>query len=302
MNTGSNLLLKVVSGTDRAQSTRGTAGRIAGQHSTRRLVSGNFSPMSRTIQGVIFGAVLVATVAAVLLLANVGADKEVCRLAFSVNTVGCFLRNYKELAAGLLGAAGALLAAWIAWLAVQRQIRHAEELATAREKEALEVIRVELKHIVMIINVLWRAVDFALKPGQEPTIRQRRESLVRRAFDLPSPRDNIAVIKELSQYVGPLPRRILALIVHEIEAFYDGLSRQRIENAEPNFDTTLRWVRRFCTRVEMLISLIDRQLVRVLEQRTRDEIPYGDESPEFVALAEATWIMEEIDEAEAREC
>src|SRR5262249_21316756 len=35
---------------------------------------------------------------------------------------GCVLQDHESLAAGLIGAAGALFAAWIAWTAVQRQL------------------------------------------------------------------------------------------------------------------------------------------------------------------------------------
>jgi hypothetical protein len=42
---------------------------------------------------------------------------------------GCVLRDHDSLAAGLIGAAGALFAAWIAWTAVQRQINADRERA-----------------------------------------------------------------------------------------------------------------------------------------------------------------------------
>lgn len=258
--------------------------------------------MSRTIQGVIFSAILITAVIGILLLANVGAETEACALALSLETVGCFLRRYKELAAGLVGAAGALMAAWIAWVAVQRQIRQTAELATASERQALQVIRAELEVIVRIVNTLWRTTDFALKWewDRQATSRERAKSFVQRAFDLPSPERSIVVIKEFSPSVGPGARRLIAMIVYELERFYGKLDRQATEKADLKFYSELRWVRRFCTRIDSLIALIDPQLVTELKSRIRDEIPYGEESPDFISLVDTTFIMQELDEEEAK--
>ncbi len=72
---------------------------------------------------------LLAITAGVVIIANSGRVADGCEL--SITSTGCFLRECKELAAGLLGTSGVIFAAWIAWIAVQRQLRHAEELATS---------------------------------------------------------------------------------------------------------------------------------------------------------------------------
>lgn len=57
---------------------------------------------------------------------------------------GCVLRDHDSLAAGLIGAAGALFAAWIAWTAVQRQINADRERALADREEAEQLLSREL--------------------------------------------------------------------------------------------------------------------------------------------------------------
>jgi hypothetical protein len=57
---------------------------------------------------------------------------------------GCVLGDHDSLAAGLIGAAGALFAAWIAWTAVQRQINADRERALADREEAERLLSQEL--------------------------------------------------------------------------------------------------------------------------------------------------------------
>jgi hypothetical protein len=57
---------------------------------------------------------------------------------------GCVLGDHDSLAAGLIGAAGALFAAWIAWTAVQHQINADRERALADRKEAEQLLSQEL--------------------------------------------------------------------------------------------------------------------------------------------------------------
>jgi hypothetical protein len=57
---------------------------------------------------------------------------------------GCVLHAHDSLAAGLIGAAGALFAAWIAWTAVQHQINADRERALADREEAERLLSQEL--------------------------------------------------------------------------------------------------------------------------------------------------------------
>jgi hypothetical protein len=70
----------------------------------------------------------------VLALSEVGGIAG-CHWAFP-RWFGCVLYLHESLAAGLIGAAGALIAACIAWTAVQQQINAEKERTTAARREA----------------------------------------------------------------------------------------------------------------------------------------------------------------------
>jgi hypothetical protein len=76
---------------------------------------------------VVFGLSLFIFLA--LALAQTGSGSS-CHWAFP-KWFGCVMAIHETLAGGLIGAAGALLAAWIAWTAVQEQINSERERAAA---------------------------------------------------------------------------------------------------------------------------------------------------------------------------
>lgn len=69
----------------------------------------------------------------VLALAEAG-GLAACHWAFP-RWFGCVLYVHESLAAGLIAAAGALTAAWIAWTAVQQQINAEKERRTADRRD-----------------------------------------------------------------------------------------------------------------------------------------------------------------------
>jgi hypothetical protein len=69
-----------------------------------------------------------------LALAEAGGPAA-CRWAFP-RWFGCVLYVHESLAAGLVAAAGALVAAWIAWTALQQQIKAQNERTSAERREA----------------------------------------------------------------------------------------------------------------------------------------------------------------------
>jgi len=69
-----------------------------------------------------------------LALAEAGGPAA-CRWAFP-RWFGCVLYVHESLAAGLVAAAGALIAAWIAWTALQQQIKAQNERTRAERREA----------------------------------------------------------------------------------------------------------------------------------------------------------------------
>lgn len=71
--------------------------------------------------------VLLLLTVSVGLLLHLADDKaHLCDFDLPAGGVGCYLRQYGDLAGGLLGAAGTIFAGWIAWLGVQGQIKKGE--------------------------------------------------------------------------------------------------------------------------------------------------------------------------------
>jgi hypothetical protein len=66
---------------------------------------------------------------------------------------------HENLAAGLIGAAGALIAAWIAWTAVQDQIRSERERAVADRKEVEAILSHDLSEYAEGMAVAWRLLE-----------------------------------------------------------------------------------------------------------------------------------------------
>lgn len=93
--------------------------------------------MDRWRQAVLLAAILLAVIFLVLasadagMVATVGAER--CPLKFS-KWFGCVLAAHENLSGGLIGAAGALFAAWLAWQAIMNQISQAEKLSESRRQ------------------------------------------------------------------------------------------------------------------------------------------------------------------------
>jgi hypothetical protein len=118
-------------------------------------------------------AVLLAFVFSVMALAQVGNGGS-CHWAFP-KWFGCVLSTHESLAAGLIGTAGALVAAWVAWSAVQQQIKDERERALADRREAERLLVDDLTDYADVMAAGWRLlVDLPEKAD---------ESLRHRVFD-----------------------------------------------------------------------------------------------------------------------
>jgi hypothetical protein len=87
-------------------------------------------------QAVLLAAILLAIVFLVLATADAGmatAGVERCPLKFP-KWFGCVLATHENLSGGLIGAAGALFAAWLAWQAIMKQISQAETQSESRRQ------------------------------------------------------------------------------------------------------------------------------------------------------------------------
>ena len=89
-----------------------------------------------------------------LALAEAGSGSS-CHWAFP-KWFGCVLAVHENLAGGLIGAAGALVAAWIAWTAVQEQINAERARAAADRVEAERILSEGLSVCAEGMAAAWR--------------------------------------------------------------------------------------------------------------------------------------------------
>jgi hypothetical protein len=108
----------------------------------------------RTIQLIALLLGLPVFIYSTLALAQVGHGAS-CHWAFP-KWFGCVLSAHEGLAGGLIGASGALIAAWIAWSAVQQQINAERERATADRVEAERLLSEDLPDYADAMAAAWR--------------------------------------------------------------------------------------------------------------------------------------------------
>jgi hypothetical protein len=109
----------------------------------------------RTVRAILIGLLLIAVVIGMLTFVDLNGPIEEARwCAPSIwqsrwpKYLGCAMGVHEDLAAGLIGGAGALFAAWIAWEAVQEQIgeeRNLRERQTRNEEERRQRLQIEAK-------------------------------------------------------------------------------------------------------------------------------------------------------------
>jgi hypothetical protein len=147
----------------------------------------------------------------VLALSEVGGAAG-CHWAFP-RWFGCVLYVHETLAGGLIGAAGALMAAWIAWTAVQQQINAEKERISADRDEAERLLAKDLNEYADGMAAAWRLLVAVPDPLPEPeTWGRTRQATAYMAERLSRP-DQIANFQAMAEILGWESRRkYLALI------------------------------------------------------------------------------------------
>jgi hypothetical protein len=114
----------------------------------------HLSSTRRYIQGasIILGS-LVAII--IVLAAALAWGPHQCKPAFPM-VVGCAMGNYEGLAGGMLAAATALFAGWLAWSGVQVQISAEEKRAMAERVEVEAVLRDDLDYRAEGLGSIWK--------------------------------------------------------------------------------------------------------------------------------------------------
>jgi hypothetical protein len=135
-----------------------------------------------------------------------------CHWAFP-KWFGCVLWVHEALAAGLIAAGGALIAAWIAWSAVQQQIDAERERLTADRNEAERLLAEDLTNYADGMAAAWRLLVAVPDPLPEPQAWEAtREATAYMAERLSRP-DRIANFQAMAEILGwDRRRKYLALI------------------------------------------------------------------------------------------
>lgn len=147
----------------------------------------------------------------ILALAEVGGAAG-CHWAFS-RWFGCVLYVHETLAAGLIAAAGALIAAWVAWTAVQQQINAEKERMSVDRKEAERLLADDLSDYADGMAAAWRLLVAVPNPLPEPETWERTRQATAYMAERLSRADHIANYQAMAEILGWESRRkYLALI------------------------------------------------------------------------------------------
>jgi hypothetical protein len=180
---------------------------------------------------------------AALALAEAGGSA--CHWAFP-KWFGCVLSTHETLAAGLIGAAGALLAAWIAWTAVQQQISEERERMTADRKEAERLLEEDLSDYAEGMAAAWRLlVDFPEQPSEEGRREAIRQATAYMAERL-SRADQLANYRAMAEILGWDTRRKYVALIRGLE----NLARFSDAGAVKESEEVLRVIRKLADDFE----------------------------------------------------
>lgn len=100
-----------------------------------------------------------------------------------------------------------MAAAAIAWLAVNRQIKSNEEIATSERNELLSLVRDDLRLVCHAIKLVWKGANLALHDEQDQKIRSWRLTTVLAFLNYMPDQRHVERIREDAGRLGPLNER-----------------------------------------------------------------------------------------------
>jgi hypothetical protein len=124
----------------------------------------------RQVEGTLIGCMLAVAGVTILALAYAYGPPALCHPIGFVQTVGCAIASRESLAGGVLAAVSALFAGWLAWSAVQQQIREEEKRAAATGHEVDRLLRGDLLDRAETLGAIW---DVFLENEKSPSPKHR---------------------------------------------------------------------------------------------------------------------------------
>jgi hypothetical protein len=221
-------------------------------------------------QGVALAIILLSTIVLMLGLADHGDSR--CLPPFTQlklpmdfpGWLGCALAKYENLAAGLIGGAGALFAAWVAWQAIMRQIEVDRKLATLEADRAYEALQVELQSVVDMLDLYWRVVDAAIHNRKW---RQNGGTLLRSLHPPPEALHQ-AIDKDLGSRLDPIRRRHFLKLMESLSWLAQQMKRP---HDEP------RWfenVRTMLSHFDIFLQSFDPEAAKKFRQRKKTTVDH----------------------------
>jgi hypothetical protein len=141
-----------------------------------------------------------------------------CHWAFP-RWFGCVLWTHETLAAGLIAAGGVLIAAWIAWTAVQQQINAEQQRMAADRIEAERLLSEDLTNYADGMAAAWRLLVAVPDPLPGPQAWEAtREATAYMAGRLTRPAQ-IANFRAMAEILGWDRRRKYLALIKGLESF-----------------------------------------------------------------------------------
>jgi hypothetical protein len=177
--------------------------------------SGRTMTSSRSGQLLLLCLCFVVFIYVVLALSEVGGPAG-CHWAFP-RWFGCVLYVHESLAGGLIGAAGALIAASIAWTAVQQRINAERERMLADRGEAERLLAEDMSDCADGMAAAWRLLVAVPDPVPESGTWEGARKATAYMADRLSRADQLANYQAMAEILGWDRRRKYAALIKGLE-------------------------------------------------------------------------------------
>jgi hypothetical protein len=170
--------------------------------------------MNRYVQGLVIILGSIAVTVAVLGGA-VAWGPHHCKVAFPM-VIGCAMGSYESLAGGMFAATAALFAGWLAWSAVQVQIRAEEKRAAADRVEIENVLQGDLDYMAEGLSSVWKILAELDRTDDLPaeTLTTRLGGVI---YGISRITKNISTIRSMVTALGWKRRRAYERLLEGLE-------------------------------------------------------------------------------------
>jgi hypothetical protein len=218
--------------------------------------------------------------------------------SISVVADPAFVHKWQSLIGVLASGTVTLIAATIAWRAVQRQIANQRAIASRSEDDAFVAIQNDASDIYGTLNLAWRAVDVALST-QWPHLRGPNFGLVRVLRQHLPDEQRVEALVEMAQKLGQVKRRQFLLFVNMLRmlcrhyrelderAQRDNLDADELASQRRFYVLTLRT---YLTHAWTYLKEFDPESAMMFAERTKspvDHRPMHEHMEGSIARAEA---------------